>query len=181
MELTKQAFEFFKEKAYHIARHLGPSYPTDDLVGYGLLSLAKSLKSYRKNPNMTFESYAIQHMKWDMTDAIRVMRLENRWDAKKNGASYVEVDMDEPSVARLLIVPPPEKTTDLVDLERAISKLPKKTKSFVLAYLKTDSIAVASAAIGVNTQAGYNLHWNAVRLLRNAISRNLGFRAAPEK
>jgi DNA-directed RNA polymerase specialized sigma24 family protein len=159
--LSAKEYSFYRMKAYFIAKGLGPGCSIDELIGWGMVSLAKSLKSYIPEGKMSLHSYVVQHMKWDMLDALRVTRLESRLDVKK-GIFYRETSLDEAGdLAR-----PEEVDTDKIDLMRSIELLPLKRRNYIKAYLRHDDDGEAAKEAGISLDCGYQHHCQAVRTLR---------------
>jgi RNA polymerase sigma factor (sigma-70 family) len=165
MQLSKKEFDFYKTKAYFIARQVGSGYSTDDLIGWGLLSLAKSLKSYVPDGNMSLHSYIVQHMKWDMLDALRATRLESRCDAKK-GIFYRETSFDEAGD----LATEHGVDTDKIDLRRAVAKLPVKRRRYIETYLANDDLQEASRELKISVESGYQHHFQAIQTLRSLLT-----------
>jgi RNA polymerase sigma factor (sigma-70 family) len=167
-KLSKRDFEFYKTKAYFIAKQVGNGYSTDDLIGWGLVSLAKSLKSYVPDSKMSLHNYILQHMRWDMLDALRLTRLESRDDVKK-GVSYREVsyeDGEEPACDL-------EINTDTLDLRKAVKKLPRKCRRFIEAYFAKGDLQEAARELGISKECGYQHHFQAIQALRTLLTADL--------
>jgi RNA polymerase sigma factor (sigma-70 family) len=165
-QLSKKDFEFYKTKAYFIARQIGHGCSLDELIGWGLVSLAKSLKSYIPDGKMSIHSYIVQHMRWDMLDALRITRLESRQDVK-NGISYKEVsivDDDE--------LPSCEPAVDLnkLDLIKAVGKLSPKRQQFIRAYLECGDFEEAALKVKISRECGYQHHYLAICSLREFLT-----------
>jgi RNA polymerase sigma factor (sigma-70 family) len=165
--LTRAEYDFWKKKAYFVAVRTVPSYHTEDMVAWGMVSLVTSLRTYSSDHKLSLSNYVLGHMRWAMLDAARVLRPGSRKDTAKK-IFYTEVALDK---AREIQTAPETDAdhTEHIDLLRAIEKLSPKRKAFMLAYLEHDDVARAAAAIGVSTDCGRSLHWEAVRALRKLL------------
>jgi RNA polymerase sigma factor (sigma-70 family) len=161
-EITNKEYEFYKTKAFFLARLIAPGYPIDDMVGWAMVSLVKSIRAYDESKNMTRHNYILQNMRWDLRDALRDMRLGTRKDSSK-GVFFSEQSLDLKSLEM-----PQEPDVDIgkIDLYNAIAKLPPKRRKYIETYLECDDPEQASSKLGISTQCGHQLHWQAIQKLR---------------
>ena len=165
--LSKKDYETYKTKAYFLARQLAPGYPCEELIGWGMVSLSKSLNQYVPDGKMCLHSYIMQNMKWDILDAIRIMRLESR-DETKKGVTYHEVSIDDMEDLPEI----PEVNADVLDLRRAVEKLPKLRRKYIKAYIEFDDREAAAKSLGISLDCGHQHHWQAIRSLRTILTDN---------
>jgi hypothetical protein len=92
--LTPTEYDFWKKKAYFVARQTVPTHTTEDMVAVGLASLVTSLRTYDKVSKLSLSNHILNHMRWAMLDAARNLLPGSRKDSAR-GIFYTEVPLDE--------------------------------------------------------------------------------------
>lgn len=164
MELSRKEYEFYKTKAYFLAREVAPGYPTEDMIGWAMISLVKSLRGYKPDRQLTRHNYILQNMRWDMIDALRNMRLGSRRDTAA-GVYYEEGPLEEAHH----LSQEPTVDTDRLDLEKAVEKLPRKRRLLIETYFALGDLTLAAKAVGITTENAYQHQYQAVLSLRKLL------------
>lgn len=140
--------------------HLGNYYPDeyDDLIGAGMLGLAKAIKTY--NPAKSkFITYAYIRIKGEMLDYQRKITGYSR---RLNKQIFSFVDL-EPYENKLLIKP----NLNLIELKDALRNLSKKELRILdLYYMEGLSIREISNILNISTRTVYIYYNSAIRKLK---------------
>ena len=163
--MTALEHAYWLKQAKWISRQLAPAHLAEDMVAECMASLVVALRTYDVSRNDSLGAYVLQKMRWACLDALRAQRPGTRTDTEK-GMFYEQSQLDEARDAGA----PPTVSTDGIDLQRAIAKLPAKRRGVVEAYLRRGDVALAAKAVGMTANCGHQHIWQAVRDLRKLMT-----------